>query len=244
MTEQLWCCAHAGQRLGPLPFAKLRQMAAAGAIARTDLVWPDGRPEEAVPASTLPGLFPTAGPPAATSAPQAMSTPSAPATSRPAENARPLAAQVVGRVLDAAGGVLHVVCVAVGGIVVLLVCVGLFCGKGSDTTPAAKAKTKPLPVEVSFRPSAVGKGLVMRVKNVSADKTLTDLLVGVTAARGQKAGSTARVLPRPLEPGREVEVGWAELGGWQLAPGETVELSVVEPGYDRFIVTVPDKTGW
>lgn len=243
MAEQLWCCAHAGQRLGPIAFARLRQMAAAGAIARTDLVWPDGRPEEAVPASTLPNLFATATPPAAPSVTPATATSTAQPAPRPAGSGGSPAAQVVGRLLDAAGGVLQFVGLLVGGVVVLLLCVGLFCGKAPDTQPSAKPKTKPLPVEVGFRTSAVGKGMVMRVKNVSADKTLTNPTVTVTAARG--GGKVTKAVLRRLEPGQAVEFGWAELDGWPLSPGETVFLTTTEAEYDALTVTVPAKaTGW
>ncbi|VTU00884.1 : DUF4339 [Gemmataceae bacterium] len=64
MAEATWYVAAEGGAVGPFDLARLKQMAAAGALARGDLVYPAGGSEWAA-AATVPGLFP---PPAATPA--------------------------------------------------------------------------------------------------------------------------------------------------------------------------------
>lgn len=225
MNEQLWCYVRSGQRLGPFPFAHLQTMVATGTLGPTDLVWPNDRPEAAAPATMWPGLFSPAAP-------------TAPPTDGRSE--RPLWLRVADRVWDAAGGILQLAASIVGGIILLAIFVNIFCGKGPQVSPSTKPAAKSLPVEVRFRASAVGKGMVLHVKNAS-DRPLVDLGITITAAGGEKAGRIVRGMKRPLEPGQEVEIGWAELDGWQLSPGEKVELWLPEPGYEPVVVTVPAK---
>ena len=52
-----WHYAKDGARLGPVPSQRLKELAASGELAPTDLVWKEGLPEWR-PASTLKGLFP------------------------------------------------------------------------------------------------------------------------------------------------------------------------------------------
>ena len=58
MADQ-WYYASGGNRLGPVPFAQLRQLAAGGRLQPTDLVWQAGTPNW-VPASSVASLFPPA----------------------------------------------------------------------------------------------------------------------------------------------------------------------------------------
>ncbi|WP_439622080.1 GYF domain-containing protein [Gemmata sp.] len=57
MAEATWYVAAEGGAAGPFDLARLKQMAAAGALARGDLVYPAGG-SEWVTAATVPGLFP------------------------------------------------------------------------------------------------------------------------------------------------------------------------------------------
>lgn len=65
MPEAMWYCEKNGERVGPFGLIQLRQMAAAGDLARDGLVCPEGGSEWAS-ATTVPGLFdaPPASPPA------------------------------------------------------------------------------------------------------------------------------------------------------------------------------------
>jgi hypothetical protein len=57
MPEIQWWYAHGGEQLGPVSPADLRQLAANGSLAPTDLVWREGMPQWA-PAGRVKGLFP------------------------------------------------------------------------------------------------------------------------------------------------------------------------------------------
>src|SRR5690349_20840663 len=57
MPENQWWYAHGGEQLGPVSPADLRQLAASGSLAPTDLVWREGMAQWA-PASRVKGLFP------------------------------------------------------------------------------------------------------------------------------------------------------------------------------------------
>jgi hypothetical protein len=232
MDEQLWCYARDGQRLGPFPFADLQNLVASGGLGPADLVWPDGKPEAAAPAVSIPELFPPA-PPAARTGHQDDSPGESPG--RPG---------TLSRVWDDLVAILQfvagLVVLIVLGLVLLFVVNNLFCGKRSQAPTVAMPASKPLPVEARFRASAVGRGMVLRVKNVS-DTSLTDLWVTVTATGGEKAGQVTRGIPKPLEPGKEVEIGWAELDGWQLGPGEKIQIWLPNSVYDPLVVIVPVK---
>jgi hypothetical protein len=97
-----------------------------------------------------------------------------------------------------------------------------------------------LPVHVSFRTSDVGRGMVLKVKNTSP-APLTDLTFTVTGEGGPKAGSISKVLVKPLEPQATLEVGWAELDGWELKAGERVQVWIRSEEYKPVEVVVPAK---
>ena len=78
-AEPTYRFTQAGQSAGPLPVSSLRQLAADGALLRTDLVWADGDPTS-TPAGQLPAL---AGAFASTAKPLAYHAP------RPAVDAEP-----------------------------------------------------------------------------------------------------------------------------------------------------------
>ena len=227
MTEHQWYYARGATRGGPVPYARLRELAAAGAVAPGDLVWSDGRPEAVAPAATWAGLVPPAPPAAGATG---ISPPPDP----------PPWLRAVAWACDAAAAVAQAGLYVLGAVVLVAVLGGLFCGKGPRPTPPTAPAARPLPVAVEFRASAIGRGLVLRVRNTS-DRPLDDLIVSVTAGRGPTAGQVTRGMTRPLGPGEEVEIGWAELDGWQLAPGEVVKLWVPGPGYAPVELTVPVK---
>ncbi|MCE9562464.1 MAG: DUF4339 domain-containing protein [Planctomycetes bacterium] len=97
-----------------------------------------------------------------------------------------------------------------------------------------------LPVDVSFRTSDVGKGMVLKMRNTSA-VPLKDLSFTITNQGGKKAGEISKVLLKPLEPQATFEVGWVELGGWELSPGETIKIWMPSGNYKPIEVTVPAK---
>lgn len=61
MNYATWYYAKGGQQLGPFTLTQLRQFAAAGVLLPTDLVW-EADARDAVPASSVPELFPPAHP--------------------------------------------------------------------------------------------------------------------------------------------------------------------------------------
>jgi len=97
-----------------------------------------------------------------------------------------------------------------------------------------------LPVHVSFRTSDVGKGMVLIMRNTS-QVPLKDLSFTITSPAGKKAGEISKTLLKPLEPQATFEVGWAELGGWELSPGETVKIWMPTGNYKPIEATVPAK---
>lgn len=62
MSKQ-WYYTQGGQKVGPLSSEQLRNAARCGQLAPSDLLWTDEM-ENWAPASTIEGLFPSAGPPA------------------------------------------------------------------------------------------------------------------------------------------------------------------------------------
>jgi hypothetical protein len=61
MSYATWYYAKGGKQLGPFTLNQMRQFAAAGTLLPTDLVW-EGDARDAVPASSVPELFPPARP--------------------------------------------------------------------------------------------------------------------------------------------------------------------------------------
>ena len=86
-----------------------------------------------------------------------------------------------------------------------------------------------LPIEVGFRRSLVGEGVVAQFKSLS-DKALT-----VTARFSNPATQESRLFRLQLSARAMSEFG--RLEGWVFGPGHTIELSV--DGYEALKVTVP-----
>jgi hypothetical protein len=86
-----------------------------------------------------------------------------------------------------------------------------------------------LPVEVGFRKSLVGQGMVAEFTN-RADKPLA-LTVTINSASGEKKdGKTIE-----LKTGEKAEVGWVQ--GWKFVKGD--RITVKNPDYRDLEGTVP-----
>jgi hypothetical protein len=217
-----WYLAKGEKALGPFDLARLRQMAASGAVGRDDLVCPEGG-SEWVAATTVPGLFPS--PP--------------PLPQPPAPTAPGLWERFTGGIDGAFGASAKVAGWGCGALIVLYVV--LMVGAGVLKNVRDNAPPKPdLPVHVSFRTSDVGRGMVLKIKNTSATP-IKGLTFTITSEGGQKAGSISKVLVKPLEPQATFEVGWAELDGWELKAGERVQIWVASEEYKPVEVVVPAK---
>lgn len=77
-----------------------------------------------------------------------------------------------------------------------------------------------VPVSVTVRPSAVGIGNVVQVRNTSA-LTLTGVVI---TARNTGTNSAATHRIGAISPGQVAEAGWMEWN-WRVDPGETVSVS-------------------
>lgn len=85
-------------------------------------------------------------------------------------------------------------------------------------------KPGPPPLEFSFRKSQIPlKGMVAGVRNASTDEVLENFVVQV-----QPAGEESERSHRPihlLKPQDSFTVGWAELDGWKLKPGDVLRVT-------------------
>lgn len=95
----------------------------------------------------------------------------------------------------------------------------------------------PPPVEFSFRKSQIPlRGMVIGIRNTSERETLDNFIVRVTSP-GEKDERSYRV-EKPLKPHDSITVGWVELDGWKLKPGD--ELTITCKQYaGEAKVTVP-----
>ena len=94
----------------------------------------------------------------------------------------------------------------------------------------------PPPIEFSFRKSQIPlKGMVMGIQNTSD----TDLEVVTISVRSPKdEGARSHVIETRIVPKDSITVGWVELDGWKLKPGD--EVTVECTGYNApKKVTVP-----
>jgi len=88
MSEPQWYYSNSGRERGPVPMARLKELAAAGTVKPSDLVWREGM-EDWSAASSVEGLFPIA--------------PSPPSAAVPPPSSRPAIAASGGTVLQRAG---------------------------------------------------------------------------------------------------------------------------------------------
>jgi hypothetical protein len=99
-------------------------------------------------------------------------------------------------------------------------------------------KAGPPPFKVSFRKSQIpAQGMVANVNNPSTTETIKVAVVFVQG-RGEKEERSYR-LDREVKPLDSISVGWAELGGWKLKPGDKLRIRC--EGYaDDLACEVPD----
>lgn len=221
MPGNEWYYVQGGRRFGPVAFQLLQQLAAAGEINPGDSIWSADAPERAVPARNWPGLF-VRGTESQRTINSAIPAATPPA-STPSSIGRFLLKGFMG------------ICTTVGVYIIGIVVFGLVWGRSG--TPS-----NPLPLETKFRTSLLGRGMVLQLKNLNPNRPLDNLVLTVTAAGGEKAGRSTFELKRPLESGVEMELGWIELHGWELAPGETIQISHALGSYEPLVLTVPTKT--
>ncbi len=114
-------------------------------------------------------------------------------------------------------------------------------GKDSPAHPP-RVEARPtgsVPVTVSgWRTSPIpGKGLVLAVTNDSA-RPLKNVQVHVQSAGGP--GERSYRVARSLAAGESLSIGWRELDGWPLKPGDRVRIAA--DGYVNAVETVvPSK---
>jgi hypothetical protein len=99
--------------------------------------------------------------------------------------------------------------------------------------PAPPRHERP-PLRVSHRRSKIpGQGMVLGLGNTTEKETLRQVFVAVQSA-GEEGERSYRVA-RSIRPNDTLAVGWKELRGWKLRPGDRVKVKV--EGY-----TLPLKT--
>jgi hypothetical protein len=87
----------------------------------------------------------------------------------------------------------------------------------------ASPKAGPPPFKVSFRKSLIlGQGLVANVNNVSSMEPIK-LTVVFVQGKDEKEERSYR-LDRMIKPLDSLSVGWAELNGWKLKPGDKLRI--------------------
>lgn len=84
---------------------------------------------------------------------------------------------------------------------------------------AVPAPGEPPPVEFSARESLMGAGMILQVKNTSAEP-LNKLELQITAPSGEQRSFTTE----QLEAHGAIEVGWKKLDGWKIPPESEVSL--------------------
>jgi hypothetical protein len=94
---------------------------------------------------------------------------------------------------------------------------------GCQAQQKAAPKAGPPPIEFRFRKSQVPtKGMVAGLRNASDAETLTEFIVHVRGAKEQDVRSHR--VDVPVEPQDTITVGWVELDGWKLKPGDTMTV--------------------
>jgi hypothetical protein len=99
-------------------------------------------------------------------------------------------------------------------------------------------KTGPPPIEFSFRKSQVlAHGMVAGLRNASTSETLAGIVVTVRSPKEQ--GVRSHVVDKAIRPQDTVTIGWIELDGWKLKPGDEVAVKCTEYPESK-TVTVPE----
>lgn len=102
-----------------------------------------------------------------------------------------------------------------------------FLGCQNEAGPAA-VRPGPPPIEFSFRKSQIPlKGVVAGLRNASDEEILENLVVRVNSP--DEEGERSYRVETAIRPQDSITVGWMELDGWKLEPGQS--LSVTCNGY-------------
>ena len=101
----------------------------------------------------------------------------------------------------------------------------------------AGLKQGPPPIEFSFRKAQIPtRGMVVGIKNAADGETLEKLTVEVRSPGEETPRS--HVIETGIKPHDSITVGWVELDGWKLKPGDNVSVKVA--GYSKpKTITVP-----
>lgn len=95
------------------------------------------------------------------------------------------------------------------------------------------------PLEFSFRKSQIPlRGVVAGIRNASTAETLEEFVVRVEAP--EEEGIRSYRVEVPLKPEDSITVGWVELDGWALKPGQTLSVSC-EQYTEPATVVVPKR---
>jgi hypothetical protein len=85
-------------------------------------------------------------------------------------------------------------------------------------------KPGPPPIEFSFRKSQIPlKGMVAGIRNSSKTEELSNFVVRVRSA--DEEGERSHRPINHLKPRDSFTVGWAELDGWKLKPGDVLTVT-------------------
>ena len=87
----------------------------------------------------------------------------------------------------------------------------------------AAPKRGPPPLKVSFRKSQIPtEGMVAGISNPSSSESIQVVAVFVQA-KGEKEERSYRI-DRELKPLDSIAVGWVQLNGWKLKPGDKLRI--------------------
>src|SRR6185312_6900877 len=89
----------------------------------------------------------------------------------------------------------------------------------------AGPKQGPPPIELSFRKAQIPtRGMVVGIKNAADGETLEKLTVEVRSPGEETPRS--HVIKTGIKPHDSITVGWVELDGWKLKPGDEFSIKV------------------
>jgi hypothetical protein len=96
--------------------------------------------------------------------------------------------------------------------------------------PASAPRPQPPPLKLSFRKSQIPtEGMVAGINNPSSSESIKVIAVFVKG-KDEKEERSYR-LDREVKPLDSISVGWVELNGWKLKPGDKLRIRC--DGYAR-----------
>ena len=130
---------------------------------------------------------------------------------------------------NAAGSVLRVLIAVAAVVTIAVIGIGYFEGNPNVRSVVDAVVKKPLPVQVTYRKSVVGNGLVAKFVN----ETGSQLVINVVIRSHLGRQSEPKGIQLPAN--GEVEVGWME--GWEFHSGDEITMS--HDGYADKILRMP-----